>query len=79
MWKRLILISAVSAFASAPALAQKSMQLLPIGQVMPDGTIVPELDPIITGSGAPVAPAPLNFEECDADCQAKKLGIEFND
>ncbi|MEO1703223.1 MAG: hypothetical protein AAFR71_14340 [Pseudomonadota bacterium] len=64
------------------AFAQKNADVPPVGVVFAEGTIVPELDPIITGStglSAPQTPAPLNIEKCDADCQAEKLGISFDD
>ncbi|MEL6203571.1 MAG: hypothetical protein AAFR39_14580 [Pseudomonadota bacterium] len=63
------------------SLAQKTPAGPPAGVILAEGTIVPELDPIITGStglSAPQTPAPLDFEQCNADCQAEKLGITFD-
>ena len=63
------------------SMAQKTPVAPSAGVILAEGTIVPELDPIITGStglSAPQTPAPLDFEQCDADCQAEKLGITFD-
>ncbi|MEN0000396.1 MAG: hypothetical protein AAF940_05880 [Pseudomonadota bacterium] len=68
--------------SAGSALAQKTAFVPPFEAKVASGTIVPELDPIVTGStglSAPETPAPLNFEQCDAECQANKVGITFDD
>lgn len=82
MCKPLVHILALFLVCTGVAYAQKDPSAPPVKLFMAEGTIVPELDPIITGStglSAPQTPKPLNLEQCDADCQAKKLGITFDD
>ncbi|MEL6921619.1 MAG: hypothetical protein AAFO77_11485 [Pseudomonadota bacterium] len=68
--------------AVSPAYAQRTAIFSEAGSELPTGTVMPAFDPVITGStgmNAPQSPAPMNYEECDADCQAKKLGITFDE
>ncbi|MEO0544552.1 MAG: hypothetical protein AAFY99_12105 [Pseudomonadota bacterium] len=82
MQKLFVHIWILIALGASVAFAQKNVATQTGEVVFVEGTIVPELDPIITGStglSAPQTPAPLNLEQCDADCQAEKLGIIFDD
>ncbi|MEO1745444.1 MAG: hypothetical protein AAFR13_02835 [Pseudomonadota bacterium] len=76
----------LAAFAvswSAQAQKTPAANAKPLPIILSEQTALPVgVDPVVTGSTGLRAPAPaqpLNLEDCDATCQANRLGITFDE